>query len=75
MSSYCTHLSGGCPLTQASATPPYFFCSCHGATFAFDGSAPTSPASAPLVHYALCIDSNGHAQVDYQTIVPSSTRA
>lgn len=52
-----------------------FFCPCHGATFALDGSNPTSPAKTPLKHYAMCVDATGNVTIDTSTTVPSSTRS
>lgn len=68
--SACTH--SGCTVSLSSG---HWFCPCHGATFAFDGTHPTSPAFSPLANYAVCVDSNGHAWVDYNTTVSSTTRA
>jgi nitrite reductase/ring-hydroxylating ferredoxin subunit len=66
----CTH--NGCPVQQQGSG---WFCNCHGATFAFDGTQPTSPAFSPLANYAVCVDANGVAWVDYNTTVSSTTRA
>jgi Rieske Fe-S protein len=69
LSSYCTH--SGCSVQQSGSG---FYCPCHGATFAFDGSKPTYPARRSLPHYALCIDGSGHIQVDYNTTVAATVR-
>ncbi len=68
--SACTH--SGCTVDLSSG---HWFCPCHGATFAFDGQNPTSPAGSPLANYAVCVDANGHAWVDYNTTVSPTTRA
>lgn len=69
----CTH--SGCEVQLQTAGGPHWYCNCHGATFQFDGTHPTSPAPTPLNTYAVCIDGNGHAIVDYATVVTPSTRA
>lgn len=51
-----------------------YYCPCHGATFAWDGSKPTLPAITPLKHYAICVDGAGNVTVDPKTTVPASTR-
>jgi Rieske Fe-S protein len=71
LANYCTH--AGCSVSLQSNQS--FYCRCHGATFAFDGGQPTSPAYQPLDHLALCIDSTGTIVVDANTVVSSSTRA
>ena len=69
VSAICTH--SGCT-NQVSGTK--FYCPCHGATFAWDGSNPTSPAHSALKHYAMCVDASGNVTVDPKTSVPTSTR-
>jgi Rieske Fe-S protein len=66
----CTH--AGCDLNLTSG---HWHCPCHGATFKFDGTSPTSPAHTPLNNYAVCIDAGGNLQVDYTTVVSSTTRS
>jgi nitrite reductase/ring-hydroxylating ferredoxin subunit len=66
----CTH--AGCDVQLQSG---HWYCPCHGATFAFDGSAPTTPAFTPLACYAVCLDGSGQVWVDPNTTVPSTTRA
>ena len=51
-----------------------FVCPCHNATFALDGSKPTSPAHSALPHYAMCVDSSGNVTVDTTKSVASSLR-
>jgi Rieske Fe-S protein len=67
--SACTH--SGCPVKLQGGG---WYCNCHGATFAFDGTQPTSPAFSPLANYAVCVDSNGNVSVDPNTTVSSTTR-
>src|ERR1700733_8630173 len=50
----CTH-QGATVVVQNSE----FYCPRHGATFAFSGTATGGPAYNPLVHYAMCLMSNG----------------
>ncbi len=69
VSAACTH--SGCPV-QVNGNQ--YYCNCHGATFAFDGSQPTSPAFSPLKHFAMCVDASGNVTVDTSTTVSSSTR-
>ena len=69
VSASCTH--SGCTCSVQNGV---YYCPCHGATFAFDGSKPTLPAVSPLRHYAMCVDSAGNASVDAKTTVSSSTR-
>ena len=69
VSAICTH--SGCT-NQVNGNQ--FFCPCHGATFALDGSKPTSPAHTALKHYAMCVDASGNITVDTSTTVASSTR-
>jgi nitrite reductase/ring-hydroxylating ferredoxin subunit len=51
-----------------------FYCPRHGATFNFDGGAPTSPASSALKHFAMCTLANGHVGVETATTVTQATR-
>jgi nitrite reductase/ring-hydroxylating ferredoxin subunit len=68
--STCTH--AGCAVTQQSTK---WYCPCHGATFALDGTQPTAPATSPLPCYAVCVDASGNVWVDWNTTVSPSTRA
>jgi nitrite reductase/ring-hydroxylating ferredoxin subunit len=65
----CTH--AGCDVKLQSG---HWYCNCHGATFAFDGTKPTSPAHSPLVNYEVCVDASGNISVDYNTTVSNTTR-
>jgi nitrite reductase/ring-hydroxylating ferredoxin subunit len=66
----CTH--AGCEVKLSGGE---WYCPCHGATYAFDGTLPTSPAPSPLPCYAVCVDGAGVVWVDYATQVDPSTRA
>ncbi len=66
----CTH--SGCDVKLQGSK---WYCPCHSATFNFDGTGPTIPAFFPLPNYAVCIDANGHLQVDYETKVSNTQRA
>ncbi|MCU1282534.1 MAG: qcrB 2, partial [bacterium] len=70
VSAICTH--SGC---TNEVNGGQFYCPCHGATFAFDGSNPTSPAHSALKHYAMCVDASGNVTVNTGTTVPSTTRS
>ena len=51
-----------------------FYCPRHSATFDLNGQHPTSPAYTPLTHFAVCLDGNGHALVDYTQTVAATAR-
>jgi Rieske Fe-S protein len=69
VSAICTH--SGCTNVVSGGQ---FYCPCHGATFSFDGSNPTSPAHSALKHYAMCVDASGAVTVNASMSVPSATR-
>jgi len=69
VSAICTH--SGCTNEYQGGG---FYCPCHGATFALDGSKPTSPAHTALKHYAMCVDASGNVTVDPKTSVATTTR-
>ena len=69
VSAACTH--SGCTVEVNGSE---YYCNCHGATFAFDGSKPTSPAHTALKHYAMCVDASGNVTVDPKTTVSTTTR-
>jgi Rieske Fe-S protein len=69
VSAICTH--SGCT-NEVKGTQ--FYCPCHGATFALDGSKPTSPAHSALKHYAMCVDASGNVTVNTSMSVPATTR-
>jgi nitrite reductase/ring-hydroxylating ferredoxin subunit len=70
LTSLCPHQQ--CTLSKRATQ---FYCNCHGATFDLNGEHPTTPAHSSLVHYALCVDANGHVLIDPNTQVVASTRA
>jgi cytochrome b6-f complex iron-sulfur subunit len=51
-----------------------FVCPRHGSQFSFDGAVITGPATAPLVHYAMCTLPNGNIGVLTSTVVADSDR-
>ena len=51
-----------------------FVCPRHGSLFSFDGAVLTGPATAPLVHYAMCTLDNGHVGVLTSQTVSESQR-
>jgi Rieske Fe-S protein len=69
VSGICPH--AGCPIDLNGAQ---FYCGCHGATFALDGSKPTSPAKSALKHFAMCVDASGNVTVNTSTTVAITIR-
>jgi nitrite reductase/ring-hydroxylating ferredoxin subunit len=69
MDAGCTH-EGKLLVKQATS----FYCSRHGARFDLNGEHPTLPAFSPLDHYSVCVDASGNVTIDYNKIVPASTR-
>ena len=51
-----------------------FVCPRHGSEFSFDGAVLTGPATAPLVHYAMCTLSNGNVGVLTSQTVAETVR-
>jgi len=51
-----------------------FVCPRHGSLFSFDGAVLTGPATAPLVHYAMCTLANGHVGVLTSQTVATTDR-
>ena len=51
-----------------------FVCPRHGSLFSFDGAVLTGPATAPLVHFAMCTLGNGNVGVFTAQTVPDTTR-
>ena len=82
-SSSCATPAASSPSAPSAPTPAAptrcqsseFYCPCHGATFALDGSQPTSPAHTALKHYAMCVDASGNVTVDPTTSVRDHDRA
>jgi Rieske Fe-S protein len=69
VSASCTHAGCSCQVQGNQ-----YYCPCHGATFAWDGSQPTSPARSSLPHYAMCVDGSGNVTVNPGQTVGSSVR-
>ena len=69
VSAICPHAGCTCEVQGSQ-----YYCPCHGATFAFDGSKPTSPAHSSLPHYAMCVDASGNVTINPNMSVPSTTR-
>jgi Rieske Fe-S protein len=69
LSSICTHQ--GC---QVSPNGSDFLCPCHQSEFDLNGNVVRGPARSPLVHYALCIESDGTVGIDTNTVVDASVR-
>jgi Rieske Fe-S protein len=69
----CTHL--GCNMAASGMVAPSgIVCSCHGSEFDADGGVTRGPASAPLAHFAVGIDTSGAVVVHTAKVVDSSTR-
>ncbi len=60
----CTHLGCDVMLKTPGSLNAGFACPCHGATYDANGLNPTTPAPAPLKHYALCVQPSGTLLVD-----------
>lgn len=69
LTALCTHEGATCQVQSGE-----FYCPRHGATFTYDGAILGGPVSRPLVHYSMCVMSNGHLGVDTSTTVSSTTR-
>ena len=52
----------------------YFVCPRHGSEFTFAGAVLTGPATAPLVHYAMCTLASGNVGVLTSQVVSDSDR-
>ncbi|HZS36803.1 MAG TPA: Rieske (2Fe-2S) protein [Polyangia bacterium] len=75
MTAYCTHMY--CPVlfnSMQSGLPFGFQCNCHGSTFDFGGQNPTAPATVPLTHFKLIVDTNGNLFIDPSTTVDPTER-
>jgi cytochrome b6-f complex iron-sulfur subunit len=69
----CTH--AGCNIaTHGSVSPSGIVCSCHGSQYDANGDVTNPPASAPLAHFAVEVDSSGNVIVHSGTEVDASTR-
>lgn len=69
LSAICTHL--GCTVARSKAG---LACPCHGSRFAADGTHLGGPASRPLPHLALSLNSTGQIEVDLDKMVESEFR-
>lgn len=69
MYALCTHTVGN---LQVSATQ--LTCLVHGARFSLTGAVLQGPATMPLPHFSICLNSKGNVAVDSKVIVPSTTR-
>jgi len=71
LTSTCTH--AGCTVgTEVSGSTAYLLCPCHGSLYDRNGAVVHGPAEAPLVHFAVEVDSgnviiHGGTQVDAAT--------
>ena len=65
----CVGTSNNC-----STSGTEFYCPRHGATFSFIGAVLGGPVFLPLVHYSMCLISNGHVGVTVSTQVSQTTR-
>lgn len=65
----CTHQG-----VTVEALTSEFYCPAHGATFDFDGTVTGGPALTNLVHYEMCMLSNGHVGVVKSQTVSQSQR-
>lgn len=70
MSAVCTHL--GC-LAQYPGSGMVLTCPCHGSQFDLTGTVLKGPAAVALVHYQICISTQGKVIVDH-TVVSSTLR-
>jgi nitrite reductase/ring-hydroxylating ferredoxin subunit len=59
---------------NCSTSGTVIYCPRHGATFSFLGAILSGPVNKPLVHYSVCLMSNGHVGVITSTQVPQTTR-
>jgi nitrite reductase/ring-hydroxylating ferredoxin subunit len=71
LTSVCTHQQCDVNFDQ---TPPGFTCPCHLSTFDFNGAVTHDPATSPLVHFKVSLDTSGNVVVDPNTIVDPATR-
>jgi nitrite reductase/ring-hydroxylating ferredoxin subunit len=69
LSGACTHEGVACTVSGTR-----FRCPRHGALFTFDGAIVSGPVTKALVHYSMCVMSNGHLGVLTSSLVPATTR-
>jgi nitrite reductase/ring-hydroxylating ferredoxin subunit len=70
MSAKCTHEGATCQNSSG-----VILCPRHGAEFSYNGDVISGPVFTGLVHYALCILSNGNVGVTTQTVSQSTRMA
>jgi Rieske Fe-S protein len=69
----CTH--AGCDMGQSgSVTPQGLFCGCHGSEFDANGAVVRGPATQPLDHLAVSVDSAGNLTVHGNQVVGADQR-
>lgn len=69
----CTH--AGCDIgTTGMVTWQELVCGCHGSVFDADGKVLSGPATQPLDHFAVTIDSAGNLTIHGDQIVDASQR-
>jgi Rieske Fe-S protein len=71
MTTTCTHQ--GCDMTNG-VQGSTIFCACHGSKFDADGNVLRGPASMPLAHFLLTVDTAGVMTVHGAQEVDPSTR-
>jgi len=69
MYALCTHTIGNMSIGPAQLT-----CLVHGAKFSYTGEVLQGPATTPLPHFSVCLNSKGNVAIDSKVIVPASTR-
>jgi Rieske Fe-S protein len=74
ISAECTRLGCDAELADTASVSKGFACPCPGATFAFDGSNPTTPAPSALSHILVCATVSGVLVVDLPQPVDPCTR-
>jgi Rieske Fe-S protein len=69
----CTH--AGCDMGQSgSVSSQGLFCGCHGSQFDANGGVVRGPATQPLDHFAVSVDSAGNLTVHGDQIVSADQR-
>jgi nitrite reductase/ring-hydroxylating ferredoxin subunit len=75
MTLICTHQ--GCDIATSaggSVTPQMLLCGCHGSEYDGNGAVLRGPATAPLQHFAVTIDSTGAITVNADQTVAATVR-
>ena len=69
----CTH--AGCDMgTNGSVSSQGIFCACHGSEFDANGEVVLGPASYPLDHFAVTMDTGGNLTIEGAQIVSATER-